>query len=94
MLPRNNLVSDPELIHRNNISYWIDHKELNFKMTQPLDIDLEKISWEIASELMCSIQVIIYINMIHMKSWNFTKSLFNESNKLLKWTNFNNIWTI
>ena len=76
--------SDPELIHRNSISSWIDHEELNFKMPQPLDIDVEKIPWEIPSELLLSIQGIISINMIHIASWNCTISLFNESSKLLK----------
>ena len=76
--------SDPELIHRNSISAWIDHEELNFKMPQPLDIDVEKIPWKIPSELLLPIQGIISINMIHIASWNCTKSLFNESGKLLK----------
>jgi len=75
--------SDPELIHRNSISSWIDHAELNLKMPQPLDIDVEKIPWEISSELMISLQGIISINMIHMASWNCTTSLFNESGKIL-----------
>ena len=52
-------------------------------MPQPLDIDVEKIPWEIPSELLISIQGIISINMIHVASWNCTKSLFNESGKLL-----------
>ena len=76
--------SDPELIHRNSISSWIDHEELNFKMPQPLDIDVEKIPWEIPSELLLSIQGIISINMIHIASWNCAISLFKESGKLLK----------
>ena len=76
--------SDPELIHRKSISSWIEHEELNFKMPQPLDIDVEKIPWEIPSELLNSIQGIISINMIHIASWNCTKSLFKESGNLLK----------
>ena len=39
--------SDPELVHRKSISSWIEHEELNFQMPQPLDIDVEKIPWEI-----------------------------------------------
>ncbi len=76
--------SDPELLHRNSISSWIEYEELNFKMPQPLDIDVEKIPWEIPPELLNSIQGIISINMIHIASWNCTKSLFNESSNLLK----------
>ena len=76
--------SDPEIIHRNSISAWIDHEELNSKMPQPLDIDVEKTPWEIPTDLLVSIQCIITINMIHMASWNCTKSLFNEAGKLLK----------
>ena len=64
--------SDPELIHRKSISSWIDHEELNLKMPQPLDIDVEKIPWEIPSELLCSIQGIISINMIHIASVSYT----------------------
>ena len=76
--------SDPELVHRKSISSWIEHEELNFQMPQPLDIDVEKIPWEIPSELLNSIQGIISINMIHIASWNCTKSLFKESGNLLK----------
>ncbi len=75
--------SDPELIHRKSISAWIKYEELNFKMPQPLDIDVEKIPWEIPSKLLLSIQGIISINMLHIASWNCTQSLFNESGKLL-----------
>ena len=76
--------SDPELIHRNSISSWINHEKLNLKMPQPLDINVEKMPWEIPSELLLSLQGIISINMIHIASWNCTKSLFKESGKLLK----------
>ncbi len=76
--------SDPELIHRKSISSWINHKELNLVMPQPLDIDVEKIPWKIPSELLLYIQGIISINMIHIATWNCTKSLFKESGKLLK----------
>ena len=76
--------SDPELVHRKSISSWIEHEELNFQMPQPLDIDVEKIPWKIPSELLNSIQGIISINMIHIASWNCTKSLFKEAGKLLK----------
>ena len=76
--------SDPELIHRNSISSWIKYYELNFKMPQPLTIDVEKIPWIIPSEILLSLQGIISINMIHIASWNCTQSLFKESGKLLK----------
>ena len=76
--------SDPELFHRNSISSWIEHEGLNLKMPQPLDIDVEKTPWEIPTDLLFSIQCIITINMIHVASWNCTKSLFNEAGKLLK----------
>ena len=75
--------SDPQLIHRNSINSWIDHEELNFKIPQPLDIDVEKVPWKIPSEILLSLQGIISINMIHIASWNCTTSLFKESGKLL-----------
>ena len=76
--------SDPELRHRNSISSWIEHDELNFKMPQPLVIDVEKTPWIIPLELLLSLKGIVSINMIHIASWNCTKSLFRESGKLLK----------
>ena len=76
--------SDPELFHRNSISSWIAYEELNLKMPQPLDIDVEKTPWDIPSELLLSIEGIISINMVHIASWDCTKSLFNEAGKLLK----------
>ena len=76
--------SDPEQIHRSSISSWIDHEKLNFKMPQPLAIDVEKTPWQIPSRLRLSLKAIISINMIHIASWNCTKSLFKESEKLLK----------
>ena len=75
--------SDPELINRKSISAWIKHEELDLKMPQPLDIDVEKVPWEIPSELLLSIQGIISINMLHIASWKCTQSLFNESGKIL-----------
>jgi len=76
--------SDPELVNRNSISSWIHYEELSLKMPQPLDIDVRKTPWKVPSELLLSIQGIISINMIHIASWNCTKSLFKESGKLLK----------
>ncbi len=76
--------SDPELSHRKSISSWIDHEELNFTMPQPLNIHVEKTPWDIPSELLTSLQGIISINMIHVATWNCTKSLLKESGKLLK----------
>ena len=75
--------SDPELIHRKSISSWIDYEELNTKMPAPLGIDVRVCPWEISSELRGSLQGIISINMIHIASWECTKSLFKESGKLL-----------
>ena len=76
--------SDPEMIYRKSISAWINYEELNHKMPQPLTISVEKTPWEIPYELSISLQGIISINMIHVASWNCTRSLFKESSKLLK----------
>ena len=35
--------SDPKLLHRKSISSWIGYEELDWKMPQPLDLDVEKI---------------------------------------------------
>ena len=53
-------------------------------MPQPLAIDVEKNPWEIPYALRISLQAIISINMIHISSWNCTKSLFKESQDLLR----------
>ena len=53
-------------------------------MPQPLTIDVEKTRLKIPFALRLSLQAIISINMIHIDSWNCTKSLFSESGWLLK----------
>ena len=75
--------SDPDLRHRESISSWILYEKLNMKMPQPLAIDVEITPWEISSDLVLSLQVIVSINLIHISSWNCTRSLFKESGKLL-----------
>ena len=75
--------SDPDLRHRQSISAWIYYEKLNLKMPQPLALDVELTPWEITSELVLSLQGIVSINMIHISSWNCTRSLFKESGKLL-----------
>lgn len=76
--------SDPELVHRNSISSWIEHENLSKKMPQPLVLDVEKIPWEIPLKLVHSLQGIVSINMIHVAEWSCTVALFSESGKLLK----------
>ena len=39
--------SDPDLLHRKSINSWIDYEELNKKMPQPLELDVENIPWKI-----------------------------------------------
>ena len=75
--------SDPDLRHRQSISSWILYEKLNMKMPPPLVIDVEITPWEISSALALSLQVIVSINLIHISSWNCTRSLFKESGKLL-----------
>ena len=75
--------SDPDLRHRQSISSWIIYEKLNMKMPRPLAIDVEITPWKISSELGLSLQVIVSINLIHISSWNCTRSLFTESGKLL-----------
>ena len=75
--------SDPDLRNRQSISSWIFYERLNTKMPQPLAIDVEITPWEISSELGLSLQGIVSINLLHISSWNCTRSLFKESGKLL-----------
>ena len=58
--------SDPELVHRKSISSWIEYEDLTKKMPQPLEIDVEKIPWQIPLRLAHSLQGIVSINMIHV----------------------------
>ena len=75
--------SDPELVHRQSISSWIQYEALTKKMPQPLEIDVEKIPWKIPLRLAHSLQGIVSINMIHVAHWSCTEALFRESGKLL-----------
>ena len=76
--------SDPDLIHRKSINSWIEYEELGKKMPKPLDLDVEKIPWEIPFDLVHSLQGIVSINMIHIAKWSCTIALFKEAGKLLK----------
>ena len=75
--------SDPDIRHRQSISSWIYYEKLNMQMPQPLAIDVEKTPWEIKPELGLSLQGIVSINLIHISSWNCTRSLFKQSGELL-----------
>jgi len=76
--------SDPDLLHRKSIISWIDYEELNKKMPQPLDLDVENIPWKIPLKLVHSLQGIVSINMIHVAQWTCTIALFKGAGKLLK----------
>ena len=76
--------SDPDLLHRKSIISWIDYEELNKKMPQPLDLDVENIPWKIPLKLVLSLQGIVCINMIHVAQWTCTIALFKGAGKLLK----------
>ena len=52
-------------------------------MSQPLNIDVEKIPWIIPLRLARSLHVIVSINMIHLSQWSCTVALFWEWGKLL-----------
>ena len=75
--------SDPELVHRKSISSWIEYEGLTEKMPQPLEVDVEKIPWNIPMRLAHSWQGIVSINMIHVAQWSCTVALFRESGRLL-----------
>ena len=76
--------SDPELLHRKSISSWIEYEDLNEKMPQPLELDVEKIPWKIPLNLAHSLQGIVSINMIHIAEWTCSIALFKGAGKLLK----------
>jgi len=76
--------SDPDSLHRKSIISWIEYEELNKKMPQPLDLDVEKVPWQLPLKLANSLQGIVCINMIHVAHWNCTIELFKGAGKLLK----------
>tara|TARA_B100000886_G_scaffold276357_1_gene200292 strand:- start:386 stop:1006 length:621 start_codon:yes stop_codon:yes gene_type:complete len=76
--------SDPDLLHRKSIISWIEYEELNKKMPLPLEIDVEKIPWEIPLKLANTLQGIVSINMIHVAQWTCTIALFYGGGKILK----------
>jgi len=75
--------SDPEIVHRQSITSWIEYENLSEKMPQPLVIDVEKIPWKIPLKILRSLQGIVSINMIHIAEWSCTLALFRESGKIL-----------
>ena len=76
--------SDPDLLHRKSIISWIEYEELNKKMPQPLELNVEKVPWELPLKLVNSLQGIVSINMIHVAKWTCTIALFEGAGKLLK----------
>ena len=75
--------SDPDLLHRKSIISWIEYEELNQKMPQPLELNVEKVPWNLPLKLANSLQGIVSINMIHVARWSCTLALFRESGKLI-----------
>ena len=76
--------SDPNLLHRESIISWIEYEEIDKKMPQHLDLDVEKTPWKLPLKLANSLQGIVSINMIHVAEWNCTIELFKGAGKLLK----------
>ena len=76
--------SDPNLLHRESIISWIEFEELNEKMPQPLELNVEKVPWKLPLKLVNSLQGIVSINMIHVAQWNCTIELFKGAGKILK----------
>ena len=53
-------------------------------MPQPLELDVEKVPWQLPLKLANSLQGIVSINMIHIAKWNCTIELFKGAGILLK----------
>ena len=76
--------SDLDLRNLKSIVSWIEYEELNNKMPQPLELDVENIPWKIPLKLENDLQGIVSINMVHVAQWACTKALFTGAGKLLK----------
>ena len=70
-------------MHRKSINTWIEHADLTKKMPQPLEIDVEKIPYNILLRLVHSLQGIFSINMVYVAHWSCNLALFRESGKFL-----------
>ena len=75
--------SDPDKLHRKSIISWIEYEDLNKKMPQPIELDVENIPWRIPLQLALALQGIVSINMLHVSPWSCTIALFRESGRLL-----------
>ena len=52
-------------------------------MPQPIGLDIERIPWNVPTDLINSLQGVVSINVIHVAPWITTSALFRESGKLL-----------
>ena len=75
--------SDPDKLHRKSIISWIEYEDLNKKMPQPIELDVENIPWRIPLQLALALQGIVSINILHVSPWSCTIALFRESGRLL-----------
>ena len=62
----------------------MEFEDLNNKMPQPLELDVENIPWKIPLNLTNPLQGIVSINMIHVAKWSCTIALFKGAGLLLK----------
>lgn len=76
--------SDPELVHRESITGWIDHHGLTLKMSQPIDLDVEISPWQLPPQLISTLKAVVCINMLHIAPWSCTQALFEGVANILK----------
>jgi len=76
--------SDPDPSCRKSINGWIKHQGLETKMSQPLDLDVQKRPWPLTPKLRSSLTMIVCINMLHISPWKCTQALFEEAGDLLR----------
>ena len=76
--------SDPDLLDRKSIISWTEYEELNKKMPQPLELDVEIIPGKLPLKVDHSLQGIVLMNMIHVAQLTYTIAIFEGAIKLLK----------
>ena len=82
----------PYIHHRKSIIFLIESEDLNKKMPQPLELDLENIRWKITVELTHALKGIIPINQISCSSMEMFHS--KGAGKLIRKGFCDIVWAI
>ena len=77
-------LSDPNPTYRKSISSWIHYQGLTKKMSQPLDLEVNKKPWPLSAKFQETLQAIICINLLHISPWESTEAIFKGAKDYLR----------